>query len=231
MSILWIAIITLVIMQTSVMFTTIFLHRYKTHKGLELHPIVGFLMHLELTLFTGVVPREWAAVHRKHHHFSDREGDPHSPKVYGLWRVLLGNYFYYKRETKSVATIEKYTPDYRADMVDRIPLIQYGVFAGLAIFVVLFGWAWGPAAWGFHLVAYVLLNSMINSLCHHSGYKNYDNGATNLQSVALITAGEGLHNNHHEFPTSARLSLRRGEFDPAWPVIRLLELMGLAHVD
>jgi stearoyl-CoA desaturase (delta-9 desaturase) len=100
----------------------------------------------------------------------------------------------------------------------------------LVVFILLFGWAWGLAAWTFHLVAYVLLNSMINSLCHEVGYKNYDNGATNLQSVALLTAGEGLHNNHHEFPTSARLSLRRGEIDPAWPIIRLLQLMKLAEV-
>lgn len=231
MHLLWIVAITVVILQVSVFLTTIYLHRAITHRGLQLHPVIANLMHLHLSIFTGVVPRQWAAVHRKHHHFSDREGDPHSPKVYGLWRVLLGNYFYYKRETKNTATVLKYTPDYMTDLVDRIPLIEYGVFAGLAIFVVMFGWAWGIAAWGFHLVAYVLLNSMINSLCHHSGYKNYDNGATNLQSVALLTAGEGLHNNHHEFPTSARLSLRKGEIDPAWPVIRLLEWMRLAHVE
>jgi stearoyl-CoA desaturase (delta-9 desaturase) len=231
MHLLWIPAITIIILQASVFLTTIYLHRCITHRGLHLHPVIANLMHLHLSIFTGVVPREWAAVHRKHHHFSDREGDPHSPKVYGLWRVLLGNYFYYKRETKNAATVAKYTPDYQTDLVDRIPLIEYGLFAGLAIFVFLFGWAWGIAAWAFHLVAYVLLNSMINSLCHHSGYKNYDNGATNLQSVALLTAGEGLHNNHHEFPTSARLSLRRGEIDPAWPVIRLLQWMRLARVE
>jgi stearoyl-CoA desaturase (Delta-9 desaturase) len=231
MHLLWIFAVTVVVLQTSVFLTTIYLHRFITHRGLQLHPVIGNLMHLHLSIFTGVVPREWAAVHRKHHHFSDREGDPHSPKVYGLWRVLFGNYFYYKRETKNATTVAKYTPDYRPDLVDRIPLIQYALFAGLTIFMLLFGWAWGIAAWIFHLVFYVLLNSMINSLCHHSGYKNYDNGATNLQSVALLTAGEGLHNNHHEFPTSARLSLRKGEIDPAWPVIVVLQWMRLARVE
>src|SRR5215472_13440172 len=89
MSLLWMAIITLVVLQASVFFTTIYLHRCKTHRGLELHPAVALLMHLELTLFTGIVPRQWAAVHRKHHHFSDKEGDPHSPYLYGLWDRAL----------------------------------------------------------------------------------------------------------------------------------------------
>jgi stearoyl-CoA desaturase (delta-9 desaturase) len=230
MHLLWIFAVTAIILQVSVFLTTIYLHRAITHRALELHPLIANLMHLHLSIFTGVVPREWAAVHRKHHHFSDRVGDPHSPKVLGLWRVLFGNYFYYRREAKNPSTLNKYTPDYSRDLIDRIPLIEYGALIGLAVFVVLFGWAWGIAAWAFHIVAYVLLNSMINSLCHELGYKNYDNGATNLQSVALLTAGEGLHNNHHEFPTSARLSLARGEIDPAWPVIRLLESLGLAKV-
>ncbi|MEO8027369.1 MAG: acyl-CoA desaturase, partial [Bryobacteraceae bacterium] len=89
----------------------------------------------------------------------------------------------------------------------------------------------GLAAWGFHIVSYVLLNSSINSICHMVGYRNFDNKATNLQSIALLTAGEGLHNNHHEFPTSAQFALRGHEFDPAWPVIRLLEMLRLAEVD
>lgn len=230
MDFVWIALITVVVLQLSVLYTTIYLHRALTHRALHLHPFVVNLMHLHLTLFTGVIPREWAAVHRKHHQYSDHEGDPHSPKVYGLWKVLFGNYFYYRKETRNRTTLLKYTPDYKPDLIDRIPFTQYGVFAGLGIFMLAFGWAWGLAAWGFHVVGYVLLNSMINSLCHVIGYKNYDNGATNLQWVALMTAGEGLHNNHHEFPTSARFSMMRRELDPAWLVIRLLESVGLADV-
>jgi stearoyl-CoA desaturase (delta-9 desaturase) len=226
----WVALITVTILQLSVLYTTIYLHRALTHRGLQLHPFIINLMHLHLTVFTGVVPREWAAVHRKHHQYSDHEGDPHSPKVYGLWNVLFGNYFYYRRETKNLATINKYTPDYRKDLVDHIPFAQYGVLAGLAVFTLMFGWAWGLAAWAFHIVGYVLLNSMINSLCHVIGYKNYENGATNLQWVAFMTAGEGLHNNHHEFPSSARFSTRAREFDPAWLVIKVLEKFGLADV-
>ena len=231
MSILWMCVITFVILQISVFFTTIYLHRAITHRGVELHPVVGFLMHLELSLFTGVIPREWAAVHRKHHHFSDKEGDPHSPYVYGLWKVFFGNYFYYQNETRNDATIQKYTPDYREDVLDKIGVMRYGVLGGLTIFMLMFGWLGGVIAWASHVILYILLNSSINSICHMIGYRNYDNLATNLQSIALVTGGEGLHNNHHEYPTSARFSWKRGEFDPAWPVIRTLEILRLAKVN
>ena len=230
MSLLWMAVITTVVLEMSVFFTTIYLHRAKTHRGLELHPLVGLLMHLELSLFTGVVPRQWAAVHRKHHHFSDEEGDHHSPYIYGLWTVLFGNYFFYKREASNPAVIRKYTPDWKEDWLDKLPGMQWAGFGGVLIFALLFGPWWGLAAWGTHALLYVLLNSAINSVCHMVGYRNFDNTATNLQWIALLTGGEGLHNNHHEFPTSARFSLRGWEFDPAWLVIRLLEICGLAKV-
>jgi stearoyl-CoA desaturase (delta-9 desaturase) len=230
MHLLWIAIITLVILQMSVFFTTIYLHRCQTHRGLVLHPLVGNFMHLHLALFTGVVPREWVAVHRKHHHFSDKEGDPHSPYLLGLWHVLFGNYFYYKAEASNPATVRKYTPDYQPDLIDKIPFIRYGVFGGLAIFMAMFGWEWGIAAWVFHIVGYVLLNSSINSLCHMVGYRNFNNKATNIQLIAFLTGGEGLHNNHHQYPSSARFAVRGREIDPAWVVIRLLESVGLAEV-
>lgn len=231
MSFLSMTIITLVILQISVFCTTIFLHRAKTHRGLELHPALGFLMHLHITLFTGIVPRQWVAVHRKHHHFSDEEGDPHSPLRQGLWKVLFGNFFLYKAEAKNSATVAKYTPDWKNDPLDPIPHLNFGVIGGLAIFCAMFGLPWGIAAWGFHVVAYILLNSSINSLGHMIGYRNFQQQATNLRLVALLTAGEGLHNNHHEHPSSARFALRRYEFDPAWPVIVILEKLRLAKIN
>lgn len=221
-------LITVAILQTSVFFTTIYLHRALCHRGLDLHPAVAAMMHLELALFTGIVPREWIAVHRKHHHFSDRDGDPHSPYVFGLWKVLFGNYFYYNKELENKTTISKYTPDYKPDLLDRIPRI--GAWAGLMIFMLMFGWAWGAAAWAFHGLAYILLNSSINSLCHMVGYRNYDNLATNIRVIAFLTGGEGLHNNHHQFPSSAKFAQKKTEFDPAWPLIRLLEALRLARV-
>ena len=233
MSLIWMAVITFVILQMSVFATTIYLHRTITHRGLQLHPAVAVLMHLELLLFTGIIPRQWAAVHRKHHHHSDEAGDPHSPRVLGMWTVLFGNYFLYKKEANNPATIRKYTPDYRPDVIDRLPMFiqNYSILAGLAIFMLMFGWAWGLGAWVAQTVAYVLLNSSINSLCHIIGYRNFDNLATNIQLVALLTGGEGLHNNHHEFPTSAQFALRGREIDLAWPVIRFLERCGLAKID
>ncbi len=230
MSFLWMLLITLGILQVSVMFTTIYLHRTLTHRGLEVHPALACLMHLELALFTGIVPREWVAVHRKHHHFSDEEGDPHSPYLHGLWKVFFGNFLYYRQEAANPQTVEKYTKDYKPTLIDRIPGNAYGVLSGLAIFIAMFGWGWGPAAWGFHAVAYILLNSTINSVCHMVGYRNYANLATNLKWVAWLTGGEGLHNNHHEYPTSALFAMKAGEIDPAWPVIRLMETLGLAKI-
>ncbi len=233
MNFFWMAAITFVILQMSVFATTIYLHRTITHRGIEMHPAVRFLMHLELMLFTGIIPREWAAVHRKHHHHSDEVGDPHSPRVLGMWTVLFGNYFLYKKETRNRTTIAKYTPDYRPDPLDHLPLIvqNYAIFGGLAIFMLMFGWVWGAVAWGAHIVLYILLNSSINSLCHMIGYRNFDNLATNIQIIALLTGGEGLHNNHHEFPTSARFALRGREIDLAWPVIRLMERLRLVKIE
>ena len=144
--------------------------------------------------------------------------------------MFFGNFFLYRNEIRNEATVRKYTPDYKPDLVDYIPGAGFGAYAGLVIFMLLFGWAWGLAAWGFHVVAYILLNSSINSICHMIGYRNFDNLATNHQIIALMTAGEGLHNNHHEYPSSARFALREREIDPAWPVIWLLERVGLAHV-
>ena len=230
MSLLWMAIITLAILQVSVFFTTIYLHRCKTHRGLELNPVVGTLMHLELSLFTGVVPREWVAVHRKHHHFSDEAGDPHSPYIYGMWTVLFGNYFFYKKEASDRAMVAKYTPDWKNDILDTLPGMHYAAVGGIGILMLMFGVWWGLAAWVAHAILYVLLNSAINSVCHMVGYRNFENKATNLQWIAFLTAGEGLHNNHHEYPTSARFALRSREIDLAWPVIRLLEKLNLAQV-
>lgn len=231
MSLLWMFAITIAILQASVFCTTILLHRSITHRGIELNPVVRFLMHLHLSLFTGVLPREWAAVHRKHHHFSDKEGDPHSPYIYGLWNVLFLNYFYYRKECENPTTVAKYTPDYHPDVLDRIPGIRFFLAIGWVLFMLMFGWVWGTVAFVFHVLTYLILNSAVNSICHMIGYRNFDNLATNLQSVAFLTGGEGLHNNHHEHPTSARFALRRGEIDPAWPVIRFMELLRLAKVN
>lgn len=239
-TILWALLAIFLLAQISSFCTTIYLHRAVTHQGLKLHPLVAFLMHLELWLATGIVPREWAAVHRKHHQFSDQEGDPHSPYIEGLWKVLFLNVLMYKREIRNPETIRRYTPNWKNDLIDRIPYsahigpilgaalmaVAFGVFVGAGFWV---GSAIGVVAYFLHGGLYIFLNAMINSVCHKIGYRNFDNKATNLQWVAWITAGEGLHNNHHEFPSSATMKAMKWEIDPAWPVIRLLEKLGLAE--
>jgi stearoyl-CoA desaturase (delta-9 desaturase) len=237
---LWALLAAFVLAQISSFCTTIYLHRGVTHSGVKLHPVVAYLMHGWLWLLTGIVPREWAAVHRKHHQFSDREGDPHSPYLEGLWKVLFFNVVMYKREIRNPETIRKYTPNWKDDLIDRLPYSAYtGPILGGIVLALAFGrWTaagfWAGAALGVatYLVQaglYIFLNAMINSVCHKVGYRNFENSATNLQWVALITAGEGLHNNHHEFPSSATMKALPKEFDPAWPVIRLLEKLGLAE--
>ena len=231
MSLLWMILISAVVMKISVFCTTIYLHRTLTHRGLEVHPVVAFFFHLHLMLFTGMSPREWVAVHRKHHQFSDKEGDPHSPYLLGLWHVLFGNAFYYRKVAKDPAAVRKYTPDYKGTIIDKIPGQGYGVVAGMIIFSLVFGsWPWGVGLFVAQAIAYILLNSSINSICHMVGYRNFDNLATNVRIIALVTGGEGLHNNHHEYPTAAHFAMRRFEFDPAWPIIRTLEGLGLAQV-
>jgi stearoyl-CoA desaturase (delta-9 desaturase) len=239
-TILWALLAAFLLAQISSFCTTIYLHRTMTHQGLRLHPAVGFLMHLQLALATGIVPREWAAVHRKHHQFSDQEGDPHSPYIEGLWKVLFLNVVMYRREIRNPETIRKYTPNWKPDLIDRIPgASSFGPVVGMALMTALLGISlslgfWtaallGVATWLVSAVIYIFLNSMINSVCHKIGYRNFDNKATNLQWVAWITAGEGLHNNHHEFPSSARMHAFRGEIDPAWPVIWVLTKLRLAE--
>ena len=233
MSIVWMCVLTAVILQISVFFTTIYLHRGLTHRGVEFHPAAKLVMHLHTLLFTGIIPREWVAVHRKHHHFSDKEGDPHSPYLLGMWNVLFGNWLYYRREANNAETVRKYAPDYKPDALDRLPFVfqKYAAGGGLLIFIAMFGWLAGLLAFVAHVVLYILLNSTINSVCHMVGYRNYDNMATNLQWVAFLTGGEGLHNNHHEYPSSAKFSTRSWEVDPAWPLIRLMEAFKLAKVN
>ncbi|MFN7918590.1 MAG: fatty acid desaturase [Bryobacteraceae bacterium] len=230
MSLLWMFLITFAILQVAALCTTIYLHRTLTHRAMEVSPSLALFMHAWLTMFTGISPREWVAVHRKHHHFSDKQGDPHSPRIYGLWKVFFGNVYYYRKVANDPEAVRKYTPDYKPTLVDKFPNQGYGVLLGWAIFAAMFGWGWGTAAFFAHAFTYIQLNASINSICHMIGYRNFDNLATNLRVLSFFTAGEALHNNHHEFPTAARFSMRPGEVDIAWPVIRLMEGVGLAHV-
>ena len=211
--------------------TSIYLHRCLTHRALDLHPAAKFPLRLQLWLATGITPKEWVAVHRKHHRFPDVEGDPHSPVLKGLWAILLGNFFYYLREARNPETVARYAPDVGNDWLDRNIFRRglLGLAFGVLLFILLLGPLWGGLAFATQAVAYIFLNAVINGAGHAVGYRTFDNTATNMPLVALLSAGEGLHNNHHAYPTAARFSLRRGEFDPSWPLIRLLTWLRLAH--
>ncbi len=234
------AVVAFASMELSTYCTTIYLHRTMAHKGLKLHPVVAFLMRLQLWIFTGIVTREWVAVHRKHHHFTDEEGDPHSPYLKGLWNVLLWNAIYYARETKKAEVVEKYTRDI-AHMPGESMLSHgwLGVAIGWSAFMAGF-WAlthsWvgpvvGAITFGVQSIGYIVLNALINGACHVLGYRNFNNTATNIRLVAWLTGGEGLHNNHHQYPAAAKFSMnrRRLEFDPAWLVIKVLAALRLAE--
>lgn len=229
----WLYALALVVItvQLSAFCTSIYLHRCLTHGALVLHPGLAFFMRSWLWLLTGIVPKEWVAVHRKHHRYPDQEGDPHSPKLKGLGRILLGNAYYYLREARQRETQARFAPDIGNDWWDRRVFRHGGVgpLLGLLLFLLLLGPFAGGLAFVVQGGVYIFLNAVINGIGHAVGYQTFENTATNLQSVAWITAGEGLHNNHHKFPTSARFSLRRGEFDPAWPLIRLLTVLHLAR--
>jgi len=211
--------------------TTIYLHRSATHRALTLHPAVAWMFRFALWITTGLSTREWVAVHRKHHAFTDEDGDPHSPHLKGFWHVQVGNVFYYVREAHDPDTIEKYARDIKVDRWDRWLFDRglVGPVAGTAALCAVIGVGWGLLAAGLHAVTYVFfLSSSINGLCHSRGYRTFDNTATNIRWLALVTGGEGLHNNHHGFPGSPRFSARRGEIDPSWPIIRLLTRLKLA---
>jgi stearoyl-CoA desaturase (Delta-9 desaturase) len=232
-------LVGLALAEVATLITTIYLHRVLSHKAIRLHPALTMFMRLGTWMLTSISPREWVAVHRKHHNFSDVEGDPHSPHIEGYWQIMIGNVYYYRREANDGNTLEKYAADLPFDRLDRM-FLRRGTLGfsltGVAL-VVLFGvfgpgWGIGPGltALATLAVVYLLLNAAINGAGHTFGYKSFENDATNLKLLALITFGEGLHNNHHARPASAKLSAFRGEFDPAWPVIRLLEKLRLAEV-
>jgi len=224
-------VVSALVTQVAVFSTTIFLHRTATHRALELNPAVAWMFKFALWLTTGLSTKEWVAVHRKHHAFTDQEGDPHSPMLEGFWPVQLGNVFLYIREAKKPEVIERYSRDITESAWDRV-LFNHGLLGlglGTALLCVVLGIGWGLLAAGVHAVMYVfVLSSSINGLCHQVGYRNFDNTATNIRFIALLTGGEGLHNNHHGYPRSPKFSWRTSEIDPAWPVIKLLIALHLA---
>jgi stearoyl-CoA desaturase (Delta-9 desaturase) len=226
-----------VVTQLAIFTTTVYLHRALSHRALTVRGPAAVPFRTIIWMTTGMRPREWVAVHRKHHAATDTVDDPHSPKQVGFWRVQLGNVGLYKRCAADPANVQKYARDLPPDTLDRLAFdyALAGLAIGVAIIVVVmwalgFGLLTGLLAAGLHAVFYVMLSGAINAIGHTTGKQPYQNSATNLQALALITAGEGLHNNHHAAPTSARFALGKAEIDPGWLLVKVLVKLHLAHV-
>jgi stearoyl-CoA desaturase (delta-9 desaturase) len=226
-----------IVTQVTTAITTVYLHRALSHRALTVSPAVALPCRAMVWIATGMRPREWVAVHRKHHAATDTPEDPHSPAIVGFWRVQLGNVGLYKKVAADQLNTRKYARDIPTDKLDRwlFDRAFVGLAVGITVIVLImwalgFGLVTGFLAAGIHAVMYVMLSGAINAVGHTFGTRPHDNSATNFQLLALITSGEGLHNNHHAAPTSARFALQKGEVDPGWWIVRTLTAMKLAHV-
>jgi len=230
------ALVALALTHVTIASVTIFLHRHQAHRALDLHPLASHFFRLWLWLTTGMVTKEWAAIHRKHHAKCETPDDPHSPQIYGINRVLWLGVFLYVKESFNKDTLERYgqgTPD---DWIEH-NLYKSHAILGLtlmgAINVFLFGWVPGLLI----LVTQIVwipfwAAGVINGIGHFWGYRSFDceDASTNIVPWGILIGGEELHNNHHAFASSAKLSNKWYEFDLGWMYICILEALGLAHV-
>lgn len=230
-----IVLITLGLTHITIAAVTIFLHRSQAHRAVELGAVPSHFFRFWLWLTTGMVTREWVAIHRKHHAKCETAEDPHSPQVHGLHKILWLGVWYYRQESQNQETLEKYgkgTPD---DWLERhlyTPYPWLGVTLMLLIDVMLFGWA-GLVVWLVQMLWIPFWAAgVINGLAHFWGYRNWNttDASTNIFPIGILIGGEELHNNHHAFAASARLSARWYEFDIGWFYIRILEILGMAKV-
>jgi stearoyl-CoA desaturase (delta-9 desaturase) len=227
--------ITLALTHITIASVTIFLHRHQAHRALTLHPVVSHFFRFWLWLTTGMVTREWAAIHRKHHAKCERADDPHSPQQVGIAKVLFGGAWLYRNEAANQETIEAFghgTPD---DWIEHSIYSRHrflGIGVMFVIDVVLFGAA-GAVIWLVQMAWIPFWAAgVINGIGHYWGYRNFEtaDASRNIVPWGIIIGGEELHNNHHAYGVSARLSNKWWEFDIGWLYIRTLELLGLAKV-
>jgi stearoyl-CoA desaturase (Delta-9 desaturase) len=225
----------LIMTQITIAGVTLYLHRCQTHRALTLHPIISHFFRLWLWLTTGMVTREWVSIHRKHHAHSDVEGDPHSPKVFGLKKVFFQGAELYREARKDKEMIARYghgTPD---DWVENNVYSRYsskGIIVMLIINLLIFGMP-GLSMWAIQMIWIPLWAAgVINGIGHAWGYRNYEchDAARNIFPIGFWIGGEELHNNHHTFASSAKFSLKWWEFDLGWFYIRTLQILGLAKV-
>ena len=214
---------------------TLYLHRGQAHRGIQFNSIVEHFMRFWLWLTTGMITKEWVAVHRKHHRFTDQEGDPHSPKLFGVWNVLFKGAFLYNKASKDREMVSTYgvgTPD---DWMERNVYSKYA-FLGILILllgnVMLFG-SIGIAIWAIQMIWIPFWAAgVINGIGHFWGYRNGDSkdNSKNITRFGIIIGGEELHNNHHINPANPKLSLQPWEFDIGWMWLSLFVKLNLAKL-
>jgi stearoyl-CoA desaturase (delta-9 desaturase) len=226
---------TLVMVQITIACVTLYLHRGQAHRGVTFHPAIAHAMRFWLWLTTGMVTKQWVAIHRKHHRFDDADGDPHSPHVFGIRTVFFKGALLYNKASKDKKMITQYgvgTPD---DWIERnvyTPHSRLGIMIMLMIDLALFGW-WGFMVWGVQMIWVPLWAAgVVNGLAHWWGYRNTDTKdfSRNIVPWDFWVGGELLHNNHHADPASPKLSRKWYEFDIGWMYIQLLKSLGLAKL-
>ena len=228
-------IYTLIVTHITIVCVTLFLHRGQAHRGIVFHPILEHAMRAWLWLTTGQITKQWVAIHRKHHRFTEAEGDPHSPHVYGFWRVLFKGAFLYHTASKDSAMVAQYGQGTPNDWVEQNVYTKHsrlGIVLMLIIDLMLFG-AWGALIWGIQMIWIPFWAAgVINGLGHWWGYRNGEtrDHSRNISPWGILIGGECLHNNHHLEPGNPRLSRRWFEFDIGWMWLSLFRLVGLAKL-
>jgi stearoyl-CoA desaturase (delta-9 desaturase) len=214
---------------------TLYLHRSQAHRAVEFNPIVAHFMRFWLWLTTGMVTKQWVAIHRKHHRFTDQPGDPHSPAVYGIKRVFFKGAGLYHSASKDSAMVEQYGVGTPGDWIERNLYSLHsrlGILLMLIIDLLFFG-PWGLIVWAVQMLWIPFWAAgVVNGIGHWCGYRNNETKDTsrNISPWGIIIGGEELHNNHHLAPASAKLSVKSWEFDIGWFYIRILTLLGLAKI-
>jgi stearoyl-CoA desaturase (delta-9 desaturase) len=220
------------ISQVALLATSTYLHRGLAHRAISVTAPVALTARVLLWMATGMRAREWTAVHRRHHAATDTVDDPHSPLIHGFWRVQLANAALYRKVARDGITVDKYARDLPPSRLDRwlFDRAFLGLGLGITCLILVFGWQTGLIAAVSHMVFYLGLSGAVNAVGHTYGARPNPNSATNSRLLALVTAGEGFHNNHHDTATSARFSRRAGEIDLSWWLIKALAAVKLVEI-
>ncbi len=229
-------IYTLIVTHITIICVTLFLHRGQAHRGIEFNPVVSHFMRFWLWLTTGMITKQWVAIHRKHHRFCEKEGDPHSPHVYGLWRVLFKGAMLYHEASKDKIMVDAYGVGTPNDWMERNVYTAHSRLGiGILFLFNIAVWGWvGALIWGIQMIWIPFWAAgVINGLGHWWGYRNGEtkDKSRNIVPWDIIVGGECLHNNHHLDPANPRLSRRWFEFDSGWLYLKILTYLRLAKIN